>query len=103
MLKNVQLVQTTSSKTTLPIFSNILIEANKDKLILTTTDLELSIKTQFELEILEEGSICLPFKKFFDIIKELEEKDNCPFCSSQEFVQYDWSKLKSKKRNKSII
>lgn len=35
--------------------------------------------------------------------KELEEKDNCPFCSSQEFVQYDWSKLKSKKRNKSII
>jgi len=76
LLKNVQLVQTTSSKTTLPIFSNILIEANKDKLILTTTDLELSIKTQFELEILEEGSICLPFKKFFDIIKELEEKED---------------------------
>lgn len=76
LLENIQLVQITSPKTTLPILSNIFIEANENKLTLITTDLELSIKTQFELEILEEGSICLPLKKLIDIIRELEEKED---------------------------
>jgi DNA polymerase-3 subunit beta len=75
-LENIQLVQITSPKTTLPILSNILIEANENKLTLITTDLELSIKTQTELEILEEGSICVPLKKLIEIIRELEDKED---------------------------
>jgi len=76
LLENIQLVQITSSKTTLPILSHIFIETYENKVTLITTDLELSIKNQIELEILEEGSICLPLKKLFEIIKELEEKED---------------------------
>jgi len=76
LLENIQLVQITSLKTTLPILSNILIEAKENKLTLISTDLELSIKNQIELEILQEGSICLPLRKLIDIIRELEEKED---------------------------
>ncbi|MFH1561968.1 MAG: DNA polymerase III subunit beta, partial [Nitrospirota bacterium] len=76
LLESIQLVQITSPKTTLPILSNILLEAYENKLTLIATDLELSIKTQLELEILTEGSICLPLKKLTEIIRELEDKED---------------------------
>jgi len=76
LLENIQSVQITSPKITLPILSNILIETYENKITLITTDLELSIKNQVEVEILEEGSVCLPLKKFLEIIRELEEKED---------------------------
>lgn len=76
LLEGIQLVQITSPKTTLPILSNILLEASENKLTLIATDLELSIKTQIELEVLKEGSICLPLRKLTEIIRELEEKED---------------------------
>ncbi|MBU1871150.1 DNA polymerase III subunit beta [Patescibacteria group bacterium] len=76
LLEVIQLVQITPPKTTMPILSNILLEAYENKLTLIATDLELSIKTQLELEILTEGSICLPLKKLTEIIRELEDKED---------------------------
>lgn len=72
LLKSIQSVQTAINiKSTLPILSNILIEALEDKIVLTTTDLDIGIiaETQIKPSIL--GSITIPAKKFFDIVKEL--------------------------------
>ncbi len=75
-LKNIQHVQNIiSSKSSLPILSNILIEAEKNKVILTSTDLDIGISSVLETEVEEEGAITIPAKRFNDIIKELPDED----------------------------
>lgn len=75
-LKNLQHVQNIiSSKSSLPILSNILIEAEKNKVVLTSTDLDIGISSVLETDVEEEGAITIPAKRFNDIIKELPDED----------------------------
>ena len=75
-MKNIQHVQNIiSSKSSLPILSNILIEAGKNKVTLTSTDLDIGISSILETPIEEEGAITVPAKRFNDIIKELPDED----------------------------
>ncbi len=62
-----------STRSTLPVLSGILLEAVGDKLILQTTDLELSIKYSIAALVEEEGKTVVPGKLFFDIIKSLPD------------------------------
>jgi len=61
-----------TSKNTLPILSNLLIEARK-RVELIATDLDIGITIEKDVEILEEGAITAPAKRFVDILKELPE------------------------------
>ena len=61
-----------NSKVTLPILNNILLQTNgPDELILTSTDLELTIKTKCQAHVLLQGTVTVPAKKFSEIIREL--------------------------------
>ena len=60
-----------AAKPAIPVLSNILIEAIDDQLILSATDLTTSMRCFAEAKIIEEGSIVLPAKKFFHLIREL--------------------------------
>ncbi len=61
------------SKTTLPILNNILIQSDgPDQILLTGTDLELSIRTRCAATVALQGSITIPAKKLYEIIRELE-------------------------------
>ncbi len=60
-----------ATKTTLPILSNVLIEATKNTIIFNATDLDIGIIYKAEADIQEEGTITVPAKRFADIIKEL--------------------------------
>lgn len=61
-----------SSKSTIPILNNILIQTDgPDQILLTGTDLELSIKTQCPATVVLQGSITVPAKKLYEIIREL--------------------------------
>jgi DNA polymerase-3 subunit beta len=72
LIYGIQIVQNiVSSKITLPILSNILIEAKKDILKLNTTDLDIGISCEIPVETLEEGAITVPAKRFGDIVREL--------------------------------
>jgi DNA polymerase-3 subunit beta len=62
---------TASSKNTLPVLSNFLFETEGGKIKLSSTDLEIAVKCYIKGEILEEGGITIPAKRFSDIIKEL--------------------------------
>jgi DNA polymerase-3 subunit beta len=69
-------LQTTivAQKTTIPILANVLLEAEKDKLTLLSTDLDISIRYEIkDINIIHEGSITLPLKKLLDIIRELPD------------------------------
>jgi DNA polymerase-3 subunit beta len=59
-----------TTKSTLPILSNILIEAQADTLKLTATDLDIGITCVIPVDIQEVGAITIPAKRFSDIIKE---------------------------------
>ena len=74
LVKGIQEVQNAiNPKTTLPILSNILIEAGKESLSLTATDLDIGIVSTMPVKTGSEGVITAPAKKFFDIIKELPD------------------------------
>jgi DNA polymerase-3 subunit beta len=77
LLTGIQTVQNVvSSKATLPILSNVLIETDKSgKLRLNATDLDIGISCEIPVEILEEGAITIPAKRFSDIIRELPDGD----------------------------
>ena len=64
-------VSSVPSKTTLPVLSNILLEAKKDGIRLSGTDLDIAVSTTVPAEVDEEGSITLPAKKLSDIAREL--------------------------------
>lgn len=74
LLNNIQIVQNiVSSKSTLPILSNILFEASGDNLKLTATDLDIGILVTTSANIQEDGAITIPAKRLFEIIRDLPE------------------------------
>jgi DNA polymerase-3 subunit beta len=60
-----------AAKATIPILSNLLIEAVNDELIITATDLTVGIRCFTEAKIIEEGSTTLPAKRFAQLVREL--------------------------------
>lgn len=74
LLRGVQIVQTVvSPRSTLPILSNFLCETEGDKIKLSSTDLEVGVSCFIKGEIVQEGTITIPAKKFGDIVRELSE------------------------------
>lgn len=59
------------AKPTIPILTNFLIEASNDELILTASDLTVSIRCHTEARIAEEGATTLPVKKLAQLAREL--------------------------------
>jgi DNA polymerase III subunit beta len=62
-------------KTTIPILSNYLFEASADKLSLTATDLDLSLRTSCNAKVKKEGSCTIPARKLHDYVKLLPDAD----------------------------
>ncbi len=60
-----------SVKPAIPILSNILLEAIDDQLIVSATDLTVSMRCYVEAKVIEEGAIALPARRFFQLIREL--------------------------------
>ena len=76
LLKATQIIQNIiSTKNTLPILSNILIETYENKIKLIGTDLEIGIHYTIPAIIHESGAITIPAKRFTDIVKELPDTD----------------------------
>ncbi|HMH56768.1 MAG TPA: DNA polymerase III subunit beta [Gemmatimonadales bacterium] len=59
------------AKTTLPILSNILLEATKDGIRLSGTDLDIAVSTTVNASVDQEGAITLPARKLVEIVREL--------------------------------
>jgi len=62
-------------KTTIPILSNYLFEAAGDKLSLTATDLDLSLRTSCNAKVKKEGACTIPARKLYDYVKLLPDAD----------------------------
>lgn len=62
-------------KNTIPILSNILLKATDGHLDLTSTDLDLTLLSQAEARVSRPGSVTVPARKLFDLIRNLPEAD----------------------------
>ncbi len=60
-----------SAKPAIPILANVLIEAIDDQLIISATDLTVSMRAYAEAKVIEEGAITLPARRFFQLIREM--------------------------------
>ena len=58
-------------RTTIPVLSHILLQANSDRLQLASTDLDVSLTSWCEAEVKGEGGIAVQARKFLEIIRSL--------------------------------
>ena len=70
-LKSVQNI--VAAKGSLPILQNVMIEARGSTITLTTTDLDISIRSAVECKVGEEGVSTLPVKILFNLISKAPE------------------------------
>ena len=71
-------------RNTIPILSNVLLEAGQNGILITATDLEVGMRAAYPAQVKKPGKITVSAKKIYEIIKELPEKeisfiakDNC--------------------------
>ncbi len=75
-----------NKKNTLPILSNILIEAENNLLSLSSTDMDISIKETITCNVLDQGSTTLNAQIMFDIIKKLPDTSEVEFISNDSKI-----------------
>ncbi len=63
------------TKQTIPILSHLLIQTSHGKIAMRATDLDLTITTECEASVREQGSICLPARKLMEIVKSLPQAE----------------------------
>ncbi len=75
-------------KTTIPILSNVLLEAAEDRITLTATDLELGIRCSCPARIKKEGAGTVPARKLLDYVRLLPEGD-----VNMKFLENHWASI----------
>src|SRR5215813_6985583 len=85
-------------KTTIPILSNFLFEASGDKLAITATDLDLSLRTSCPAKVKKEGSCTVPARKLYDYVKLLPEGD-----ISIKLLENHWVSIRSGRSNTKMV
>ena len=76
LLEGLQQVQNVvSTRTTLPILSNVLLQANGSEVHLTTTDLDVGVRGSCEAQVEKAGATTLPARRLFNIVRELPSSE----------------------------
>src|SRR5215472_5193929 len=97
IINGLQAVQNVvSTRTTLPILSNVLMRADSDRVEFTATDLDVTIACGVEAKVKKAGASTVPVKKLFGIVRELsnseidlevDEKNICAIRSGASFYK----------------
>ena len=85
-------------KTTIPILSNFLFEAGQDKLAITATDLDLSLRTSCAARVKKEGSCTVPARKLYDYVKLLGDGE-----ISIKLLENHWVQIRSGRSNTKMV
>jgi DNA polymerase-3 subunit beta len=85
-------------KTTIPILSNFLIEADGDRLNITATDLDQAIRTSAAVKVKKPGSCTIPARKLYDYIKLLPEGE-----ISIKLLENHWVQIRSGRSNTKMV
>ena len=76
LLRELQLFQgIVERKNTIPILANVLIEASGEQVKFLATDLEVGLRSKCAASVTKGGSLTLPAKKLYEVVKALPETD----------------------------
>ncbi len=120
IINGLQAVQNVvSTRTTLPILSNVLLRAEADnKLQFTATDLDVTISCGVEAKVKKPGVSTVPVKRLFGIVRELnnadldievDDKNNCTIRSGPSYYKInglaaeEFPPLPSFKEDKRVV
>jgi DNA polymerase-3 subunit beta len=99
LLEELQLTQgVVERKTTIPILSNLLFEAKGNRLTITATDLELSVRTSCEAKIKKEGAGTIPAKKLLELIRLLPDEE-----IRFKLLENHWIQVTCDRRNYKLV
>jgi DNA polymerase-3 subunit beta len=97
IINGLQAVQNVvSTRTTLPILSNVLLRAEGERLEFTATDLDVTVACAVEAKVTKTGASTVPVKKLFGIVRELssleielevDEKNTCSVRAGASFYK----------------
>ena len=85
-------------KTTIPILSNFLLEAEGERLNITATDLDQAIRTSAAAKVKKPGACTIPARKLYDYIKLLPDGD-----ISIKLLENHWVQIRSGRSNTKIV
>ncbi|HTX75637.1 MAG TPA: DNA polymerase III subunit beta, partial [Terracidiphilus sp.] len=85
-------------KTTIPILSNFLIEADGDRLHITATDLDQAIRTSAPVKVKKPGACTIPARKLYDYVKLLPDGD-----ISIKLLENHWVQIRSGRSNTKMV
>jgi DNA polymerase-3 subunit beta len=85
-------------KTTIPILSNLLVEAKGSRLTITATDLELSIRTSCEAKVKKEGAGTIPAKKLLELVRLLPDGE-----IKFKLQENHWVHITSDRKNYKLV
>jgi DNA polymerase III subunit beta len=85
-------------KTTIPILSNFLIEADGDRLNITATDLDQAIRTSAAAKVKKPGACTIPARKLYDYVKLLPDGD-----ISIKLLDNHWVQIRSGRSNTKMV
>lgn len=93
-LKALQKVQgIVEKRTSMPILSNILIEARGEDIEIIATDLEVGLKGNYPAKIEKEGRITVGAKKLYEIVKELPNQEISFLSKENDWVEITCGKV----------
>jgi DNA polymerase-3 subunit beta len=85
-------------KTTIPILSNFLLEASENRLTITATDLDQSIRTSCEAKVKRPGACTIPARKLYDYIKLLPDGE-----LSIKLMENHWVQIRLGRSNTKMV
>ena len=85
-------------KTTIPILSNLLMEADGDSVRITATDLDQAIRTSCAAKVKKPGACTIPARKLFDYVKLLGDGD-----VSIKLLENHWVQIRSGRSNTKMV
>jgi DNA polymerase III subunit beta len=85
-------------KTTIPILSNFLFEADEDRLTITATDLDQSLRTSCAAKVKKPGACTIPARKLYDYIKLLPDGE-----ISIKLMDNHWVQIRAGRSNTKMV
>ena len=85
-------------KTTIPILSNFLFEADGETLKITATDLDQSLRTSCPAKVKKAGACTIPARKLYDYIKLLPEGE-----ISIKLMDNHWVQIRAGRSNTKMV
>lgn len=85
-------------KSTVPILSNFLFETSGNKLLITATDLDLSLRTSCPVKVKTAGACTVPARKFYEYVRLLQNGD-----LTLKLLDNHWVQVRSGRSNTKMV